>query len=220
MSRTINLTVYKIEELSESAKKKALENHRYINVSDNYWHDFIYENYTELLEEEYGFQDVEIKHSGFSSQGDGASFTCRNIDLEKAFEGYIKDNWEKALTLKQKRVYRSHKYTIVELLTNYGWMKIRRNGYSRYVHANTCVVETYFDHDGYNFKGQAMEELQSFVEEDLTDYIADLRHKLCKDIYNDLEKEYEHQTSNEAVIETLNANNYEFYGDGQTYTGL
>lgn len=49
--------------------------------------EHIIERYKEILEN-VGFEDPEINYSGFYCQGDGASFTTKNVDIEK-FINYL-----------------------------------------------------------------------------------------------------------------------------------
>ena len=38
---------------------------------------------------------------------------------------------------------------------------------------------------------------------------------LCMEIYHHLTNEYEHLTSDEAILETIKSNSYEFFEDGK-----
>lgn len=69
------------EQLSAESKTKALEVNRDWNISDPDWHEATWEMWKEDLEAA-GFEDVEMRYSGFWSQGDGASITC-TIDARK-----------------------------------------------------------------------------------------------------------------------------------------
>jgi hypothetical protein len=78
--KTKTITLYSFDELSDAAKKKALENLRDTNVAYSDWDDFTIEDLqTELAEN--GFENAKIHYSGFWSQGDGASFDA-DINLE------------------------------------------------------------------------------------------------------------------------------------------
>lgn len=70
----------KYDELSEEVKQKVLKKFHDINIHDE-WSDDIINNFKGSLENEFGMTNVEIRFSGFGSQGDGASFTGRIIDL-------------------------------------------------------------------------------------------------------------------------------------------
>ena len=73
---------YGFSELSENAKKVALESHRY---------DFCDENLLDFCDEitekiKSIFEDVKFYYTGFYSQGDGACFTFKGLNFEKLFE--------------------------------------------------------------------------------------------------------------------------------------
>ena len=78
-TKTINL--YEFSELSEQAKKKVLNDLRFINVEYLQWYDSDTDFWIEKLNEA-GFTDAKIFFSGFSSQGDGACFDA-TIDPSK-----------------------------------------------------------------------------------------------------------------------------------------
>jgi hypothetical protein len=47
--------------------------------------------------------------------------------------------------------------------------------------------------------------------------VEETRHNFCREIYRALETEYDYLTSEEAIIETIEANEYEFTEDGELY---
>lgn len=74
------------EQLDERAKIEAkvwYEQH----WLDYEWWDCVEDDWKERLEKK-GFMDPKISFSGFWSQGDGASFTCRYIDFQKYYSDY------------------------------------------------------------------------------------------------------------------------------------
>ena len=85
------IKVYKtFSELSEKQQSKVIENFREdIHHDFDFMIDDIYENFKELLDL-IGFEDVEINYSGFSSQGDGASFTGK-LNLNSNYKKDIKE---------------------------------------------------------------------------------------------------------------------------------
>ena len=46
--KTIEINVYKFEELDKQTQEKVIENYRYINVEDTFWYDFIKEDFIRL----------------------------------------------------------------------------------------------------------------------------------------------------------------------------
>ena len=85
--KQVTINLFEFDELSEDAKKEAIELNRDINVDGEYWHEPIIEGATEMLQK-YGFRDIVINFSGFYSQGDGGCFAA-DLDLAE----YIK--WTK-----------------------------------------------------------------------------------------------------------------------------
>ena len=85
----IDLSEFKLaSELPENIQKKVLEEYRDWTTDHDWW-DYIYENWIEKLGG-LGFNDVEISFSGFWSQGDGASFTAKSIDVAKYIRASVK----------------------------------------------------------------------------------------------------------------------------------
>lgn len=87
--RTIRIKLYKFNELSEASQNKAIENLRDINVDYN-WSKLSIEDHEERLSEA-GFNTPKVMFTGFSSQGDGACFTCERIDFSTFLEGKYKE---------------------------------------------------------------------------------------------------------------------------------
>ncbi len=69
-------------ELEESGKKCACDKNRDFNVVHD-WYEFTVSDWKEKLATLGYLGEIEINFSGFSSQGDGASFTCRSIDVRE-----------------------------------------------------------------------------------------------------------------------------------------
>lgn len=78
------------EELVAINKKiyRALEREWDHQNSDEYWEEHIIDEWKAELED-MGFSDVDISYSGFSSQGDGASFTADGFDFMKWVEWFM-----------------------------------------------------------------------------------------------------------------------------------
>ena len=76
--KTIEIKVYEFDELSKEAKEKAINDYREENEVDlSYKIDEFAKRLMEL-----GYENVEIKYSGFYSQGDGLSFTGKKNGIE------------------------------------------------------------------------------------------------------------------------------------------
>lgn len=184
MSRIIETVVYSFAELSEEAKKAALDHLRYINVEGIDWAESTITYYTEELES-IGFSNVEISFSGFYSQGDGACFTSDKVDMPLILEAF-------GASEKQKQLAQAS-----ELEFN-----ILRNSY-HYNHEN-CVYLNW------SYTGECDEKDIVNLCNDLQNWA---REKMKK-IYRSLESDYESQISDEAVKEAIFANDWEFTEDG------
>ena len=80
MPKTIEITLYQFDELSDKAKEKAANHYLENWMQDNWW-DCTYEAMKEDGEHNHGFNVKDIRFSGFWSQGDGASW-CGAVDLQ------------------------------------------------------------------------------------------------------------------------------------------
>jgi hypothetical protein len=185
----------KFNELDERTQEKVLEKYSDINTDYDWW-DSTYEYWKPKLEN-LGVSNPTINFSGFWSQGDGASFTGQLDIIE-------------FLTATKK--ISKFRYLVDHVRDNNLWLdcNIYRND-SHYVHENTCRVgideHIYVDNEkSYDLIVKRVKELEEYLEE--------WRLDTCHEIYKDLETEYEYQTGKEQIIESLEANEYEFDEDG------
>jgi hypothetical protein len=185
---------------SDLSKQEIVDKYRHFNVEHDWW-DFIYEDFIEYVEEK-GISVVskDISFSGFWSQGDGASYegTIHSSDMKRFMDAHdLSEQYESV-------------YFFAELEQIY--VTINRTS-SHYCHSNTMRVNLSddiwdeYEHDSlrsnvyqvmeldFNNNFQALEKR---IEEICRDYADELYHRL--------QEEYEYQTSDEVVIESLEAN--------------
>jgi hypothetical protein len=204
---TKTLDIYSIEDVknNEELKELVLEKNRDINVDNNYWFDDGIEAWKERLRE-YGFIEPDIQFSGFWSQGDGASFTSKAVYLDLYLKAFGRDLYfDKQIKL------------FLDLIESYDVVEfgVERRDY-RYVHEYTTKV--YYDEYLYQFN--RCPRLQRFLSNFITDLCTHMQDKieeLNRKIYKDLNAEYDYLESDEAVMETLEVNEYEFTEDGRIY---
>ena len=192
---TKQYTIYNYQDLlnNPELKQKVLEKHHDINTEFD-WYDFTLDDWKQKLEAA-GFLNPEIQFTGFWSQGDGASFTCNNIDLVKFMES------EQTFTQRQINIIRAlQEYNIISF-------KINRRAF-QYSHKYTCYV----DFTDYGIRAN-WNHIQKIID-NVHSSIISRRLYLCDDIYESLEKEYDYLSSEEAIMETLECNDYEFYENG------
>lgn len=155
--------------------------------TDYEWWEYMFKDWTAKLEK-LGYNDVKIYFNGFSSQGDGACFTAQ-IDLLK---------WAKTHKLSAREIKAIDKGDITGRIThNYGY----------YFSTSTNVdINSSNDNDYINKTREKIEKM--IVEE---------REELGDELYRELKKENDYLTSKEAIIETIEAYDYDFLEDGARF---
>lgn len=180
---------YNFLELSENAKKVALENHRY---------DFCEENLLDFCDEITSriksiFEDVEFHYTGFYSQGDGACFTFKGLNFENLFEEFERQNITFSNEMKEF------------LRENFTCESVHRG---MYYHENSISIEWNCENENEKLN----KEIQMFV-----DCLESLRYSLCKELYSQLQSLYEDFISDEYVADCLEVNEYEFLESGKDF---
>jgi hypothetical protein len=197
MPKQLTFTAYSYDELLENIKEKVCQKLYDINVDDSFWYKPILEEWKEKLEK-MGYQNADINFSGFWSQGDGASFTSKSVDIQQ----WIRYN-------KCGKEYRA----LLSCIAHDSWVDAAITRFSyHYSHENTVHASINPHYVGVNPEvDKRFYDQADNLERSLT---ADVR-SLSREIYRILEKEYSYQTSKEAIEETIEANDYLFHSDGQ-----
>ena len=194
------------DQLEPGEQQQVLDRHRDITV-DHKWWDHICYQWSEKLER-LGFQNPEIQFSGFYSQGDGASFTSFHVTGFTQCQE-IADAWA---DLKGAAM-------LVGLdLAGYGPDDLISCSVNRlctrYVHENT--VYPCWEYYGLS-DGDSPDELAPYLdrlERVYVDYcengLKEWIRELCREIYSDLQQEYEYLTSDTGVVALIRANDYVF----------
>lgn len=187
--RIKEITVYGFSELVEDVQKNVVAHFRDINIDYEWW-DCLYDDWNTKLEA-YGFSAPKIYFSGFYSQGDGACFDA-GIGLDQAFSKYQEEH-----PVKHERAVRAFLYECSARIvtTNH-----------RYYHWNTRYIEYDSSCGGKHLNA---------ILDSLIDWLEEKRKEFCRAIYRELEQEYDYLTSDEAVKESIEANDYEFTAIGK-----
>lgn len=195
MSRTVCKEVYKFNELSEDIQGKVVEKHYNINVEFDDWYEFTIDDAKEIGK----LMGIEIKNiyfSGFSSQGDGA-----------CFEGYYEYEREGLKKVKDyapvdERLHRIAKDLQDIQRKNFYQLKanVKQSGHYLHEYCTRINVDRYDD-----------KEMTEDAEDKVIEYLRDF----MRWIYRQLEQQYDYLTSEEAIIETIQANEYEYTEDGE-----
>ena len=185
--------------LSIKQNEKLLEKYRYWNVEDIDWWDSTYDCFKEELKEK-GIYVYRMYFSGFWSQGDGA-----------CFEGHLDD----AQTFLDTNFKPDEYPTIRKLLHAGGSVKFSCEHSGHYYHENCTRFYIEADRFEYvvdastDFHQQVAESLDRQLDMELTDFERDsteIFKNFMRKLYRDLEQEYEHLTSDDAVAEAIEAN--------------
>jgi hypothetical protein len=189
MVKQVLKTVYELDEI----KEKAIEKNRYINV-DCDWSCFLIDDWQDKLEK-IGFINSKIYFSGFYSQGDGCCFDG-DIDVEKLLN-HLLNNFDLTIDEKAKLSKLQDDFNITIEKTSFSNLYCHEK--TRYINIDDFYVENQDD---------------KILINKLENLIENLRLKLCCNIYDDLEKDYEYLTSDDCVYDTLQANEYYFEKNG------
>ena len=213
MPRIVETVVYELKELSEAARERARAWYRETCL-DHDWHEFVHEDFETvcgLLGVTLATRPVplmggstrdkpRIWFSGFRSQGDGASFEGvyeYAPGAARAIRAHAPNDAElHAIADMLRDVQRRNFYQLAAV--------IRQRG--RYCHEYTMTIEIERDSPA----GQPMTD-------DAESAVIDAMRDLARWLYRQLEREYNYQTSDPVVDETIVANAWTFMETGAQF---
>ncbi len=223
MYESCGTEIVEFEDLDQRAKDNAI--HRYGEPPDN-WYECVYDSFKEDGRAK-GFVIEEIQFSGFSSQGDGASWT----------------GWVELIRLIEHFVTHEHpefsRYTVlVELMRN-GWvdptMGVSRKSFY-YNHSGTMSYEgikcfaTLGEDNGDVIEhgilqGAQVHELDQAIDSErlvceLEEFAISRAKEYADEIYKALREEYEVYTSEEYFKELIYLNGWRFNNKGEMQDGV
>ena len=213
MSEVIETTVYRLDELSEAARDRARDWFREGGF-DHDWYDAVYEDFqriAEILGLELKTrpvrlmgggtrQDPCIWFRGFCSQGDGACFET-HLSYRKGAPRRIREYAPQDAELHRiadalQEVQRRNFYQLRA--------DVRHRGH--YYHEYCMVISVERDSPTY-------QDMTADAEETVIEALRDLARWL----YRQLEREYDHLSSDEAVDESITVNEYTFTEAGRRF---
>lgn len=174
-------------DMTEEQKASAIEKNRYMYTNDSDWYQELQTEFEEDLEKMGFGYDIESQFSGFSSQGDGASFTTKNVNIEKVLR-YFK-MWNKF-----KSIHRFIRDDEIKF-------EIYRRG--RYVHSNTMNIN-----DSYYFEKMTVKQDEKLSE--LYNTILCIAVHQADVYYRKLEDLCNWYESDEFLTEHFEINEYSF----------
>lgn len=192
-------TAYTYDELSEEAQKTALEKSRHITTqSVDWWFDSVYEDWIDRLAEMgYDTGKDRMWFSGFSYQGDGASFGG-SVDVLKWLEYTDSEG--------NDIEYRSLRYWLKQLGSSAALVRIDA-GKNRYCHRFTMNID--WEWTEWIEPPKAICQLRSLAEP-----ILDHARDQALELYRDLESTCDAMMEDDYIADFLQANSYLFWQDG------
>ncbi|TXG98613.1 MAG: antitoxin of toxin-antitoxin stability system [Nevskiaceae bacterium] len=213
MPEVIETTVYRLDELSEAAKEKARAWYREGGF-DCDWYDAVYEDFqsiAEILGIRFRTRTVRLMGGGtrqnpciwfrgFWSQGDGA-----------CYEGVWRHARGAAARLRAYAPQDAVLHGIADRLQaiqrrNFFQLRAEISHHGQYTHEYSMRISV---------------ERDSPVGQDMTpdaeDIVTEALRDLARWLYRQLEGEYDYLTSDEAVDESLRANDYTFTEAGRRF---
>ena len=180
MMKTIKINIYKFDELSETAKEKALNDYR--NDFDFFWTDEGFESIEKGLDYfDFSIHDYEIDY----------------LDINRCF---IKIDNNESQNIENIEYIRLYKYLVNNYL-DYKPELLKGNcpftGY--------CVDESFLD------------PIRKFINKPYSINFRELMDECVYSALKDIVSDCEYQYSDEGIIETILANDYDFTEDGKLY---
>ena len=213
MPQVIEIMVYTIDELSDAAKEAARAWYRE-SCLDYEWYDFVYEDFeticgilgitlatTPVRLYGGGTRDKpQIFWSGFSFQGDGASFA-----------GYYSHAKGAGRAIRAHAPQDTELHRIADELQalqrkNFWQLNAAVRQRGRYCHEHTMTIEV-----------ERHSPTWQPPTDDAEDAVTEAMRDLARWLYRQLRAEYEHLTSDEAIDETLAANEWSFTAAGEYF---
>lgn len=182
-----------------------------INVDSGWW-EATYDDFAWVCETIGLTVDTEhTYHSGFSSQGDGASFSA-DVNLKELVEGINTKAWL------------SNHPTITDYLglrncpVDVRALNLFYNGTMDYTIEIRAKDRPFRSVVAFSVCNDFTKKSNLFVEVDkLEGWLENTVNRLSNYLYRSLEREYEYLTSDDAVEETIISNDYDFLQDGRQF---
>lgn len=180
--KKIKIEAYRIHELPEKVKDVIYEEYQFINVNYDDWWQPILEMFNEKIQKEYG---VSTRETGveFDLYRRYARLHYEIDDFRKLLSAFVPESDILAFEFKRDK-------RIEDLLE---------------IHLDKRRVEVWYDDEDYEMLKELIPEI-----DDLDTMVEGLLSDLDGEFLKMLDKEWEYQTSKEAVFETLDANDFMF----------
>ncbi len=163
--KTIEIKVYKFEELDKQTQEKVIDNYRFINVEDSFWYEWIKEDFIRLGLE---IQEFDLGRRNY------AKIYIENFEDTS---NYIIEEFGDSVLIKQ---------------TAKNYLKELKE-----------IVSNFKEDEDIDREFETLDE--------------NYQHEFEADIVSYLRANYEWEISDEAIIEEIKANDYDFTTEGKIY---
>jgi len=178
------MKTYKFEELSND-QQQILIDRKIKHNNDEFEVDCVDWFLIKCKERGFEVEESDISYSGFSNQGDGASF-IGNVDM-KIFMKYLEDKKDIIVSNEVRKFYIDSICTIFRKSSNY-------------YHSNTCAVD---------FEYNSEEDCN---DDSIEQLVEDSRQELCSEFYNTIENMWNDGQNEDKVKQLIIEDNY-WYDD-------
>lgn len=207
--KTIKIPLYTFSELEKETQETALEHFRYTNVACHWW-ESDYEDFINLCSTiGISVNPKEIYFRGFYSQGDGSCFASK-VDLLAFIESMQKQTWKSYVpTLELNTESCPISPRIINL--------IEREVIEMEIWTETSHRYYFLHYRSQNYLYQKSNRDYIRIEEELTKldkWAKKILERLNDHLYKSLEETYYYLTSDKAVQETIETNEYHFTANG------
>lgn len=195
---------YDVTRLDRKAREKVLDDWRRMQTDHDWW-DFTYED-AKRMGALMGITVEDIQFTGFCSQGDGASFTGTYKGDVNGADAVCEECGGQDATL----IDIAEKLTLLYATWKLEHGRIWEGSIARMsgLHSHSGMILTGYSDDEEDYAGKAARAM---------DIACEVQIKRFADwLYSQLEAEYDYLTSDEAVIETIRANELRFDSSGAT----
>jgi len=209
--------------ITTKTKEQLIEEYRLFNV-DGRWYDWTIDEAESSLKR-LGFKDPKYSFSGFWSQGDGGCFTVdgmhfmttdelKQLSFDDGLFSELRDNIVSLYEETIEKLKKEYHYDRDDFENDFKELIMSESfRISRFGHYNSTQLIT----EGVvpEHLRDAFGDIVDFEPEYFNCAIFDLIEDLGSKLYNSLDKEYHYLISDEAVWETLEANEFFEYEELQ-----
>jgi hypothetical protein len=197
--KTKTYNTYSFDELSPEARARAIEDHRQF-LGEEANGESVIEDAKRVLSFA-GFNIDRVYYSGFWSQGDGACFEG-SWDARKVNADAMRK--ECPIDTELHRI--ADAMAAIAAKFPFASFSVKHSGHYCHQYCTSFNV---------SIANEEGEEIESPERDGAEGALIELARDAMQWIYRGLEKEYDYQTAEEQVIESIRANEYEFTEDGK-----